>query len=105
MSSRNDRSVRPHSPSCYAWARLSVLAGVLVRIRPVVPIVATLLLSVVYSMIHFVALNALVAPIPVSDPVGLILPAAVYDTVLAALIGPLAVSVHDRHTDVERLDW
>jgi len=83
----------------------SVLAGVLVRIRPVVPIFATLLLSVGYSMIHFVALNALVAPIPVADPVALILPNAIYDTVLAALIGPLVISIHDRRADVERMDW
>ena len=75
------------------------------RIRPVVPIVATLVLSVLYSMIHFIALNALVAPIPVADPVSLILPSTVYDTVLAALIGPLVISIHDRRADVERADW
>ncbi len=83
----------------------SVLADVFVRIRPVVPIIATLILSVVYSLIHFAALNALVAPIPVGDPVALILPGAIYDTVLAALIGPLVISVHDRRADVERMDW
>jgi rod shape-determining protein MreD len=83
----------------------AVLADVFVRIRPVVPIIATLFLSVAYSMIHFVALNALVAPIPVSDPVALILPSAIYDTIVAALIGPLVISIHDRRADVERMDW
>jgi rod shape-determining protein MreD len=83
----------------------SALADVFVRIRPVVPIIATLFLSVAYSMIHFIALNALVAPIPVSDPVALILPSAIYDTVVAALIGPLVISIHDRRVDVERVDW
>jgi rod shape-determining protein MreD len=83
----------------------SVLADVFVRIRPVVPIIATLVLSVGYSMIHFVALNALVAPVPVADPVALILPSAVYDTVVAALIGPLVISIHDRRAEVERMDW
>jgi len=86
-------------------AATSVLADVFIRIRPVVPIIATLVLSVLYSMIHFVALNALVAPIAVADPVSLILPSAVYDTVLAALIGPLVISIHDRRGDVERADW
>ena len=86
-------------------AATSVLADVLIRIRPVVPIIATLVLSVLYSMIHFVALNALVAPIPVTDPVSLVLPSAIYDTVLAALIGPLAIAIHDRRADVERMDW
>ena len=56
-------------------------------------------------MIHFVALNALASPIPVEDPVALVLPALVYDTILAALIGPLVVSIHDRRADAERVDW
>ena len=86
-------------------AATSVLAGAFIRIRPVVPIIATLVLSVLYSMIHFIALNALVAPIPVPDPVSLVLPSAIYDTVLAALIGPLVISIHDRRPDVERADW
>jgi len=86
-------------------AATSVLADVLIRIRPVVPIIATLVLSVLYSMIHFVALNALVAPIPATDPISLVLPSAIYDTVLAALIGPLAIAIHDRRADVERMDW
>ncbi len=64
----------------------------------VVPIIATFLLSLVYSMIHFVALNALASPIPVSDPVSLVLPAVVYDTILAALIGPL-VDLDPRPSD------
>jgi rod shape-determining protein MreD len=83
----------------------SVLARLFIRLRPVVPIIATLLLSLLYSMILFVAFNALRAPIPVADPITLVLPGAVYDTVLAALIGPLAISVHDRRTDAERMDW
>ena len=83
----------------------SVLAGLLARFRLLVPILATLLLSLVYSMIHFVALNALVAPIPVTDPISLVLPSAIYDTVLAAVIGPLAIAIHDRRADVERMDW
>jgi rod shape-determining protein MreD len=83
----------------------SVLARVLIRLRPVVPILATLLLSLPYSMILFVAFNALRTPIPVADPIGLLLPGTVYDTVLAALIGPLAISIHDRRADVERMDW
>jgi rod shape-determining protein MreD len=83
----------------------SVLARVLIRFRPVVPILATLLLSLLYSMILFVAFNALRTPSPVADPIALLLPGVVYDTVLAALIGPLAISIHDRRADVERMDW
>ena len=35
----------------------------------------------------------------------MILPGAIYDTVLAALIGPLAISIHDRRVQTERVDW
>ena len=83
----------------------AVLGQVFVRIRPVVPILATILLSMAYSMILFVAFNALRTPIPVDDPVALVLPGAVYDTVLAVLIGPLAISIHDRRAYTDRMDW
>ena len=100
---------RPLGSSAFAlllcMGASAVLARVLVRIRFLVPIIATLVLSLAYSMILFVAFNALSARIPVSDPIGVLLPTVVYDTVLAALIGPLAVSVHDRRIDQERLDW
>ena len=82
----------------------AVIGRIFVRLRPVVPILATILLSLGYSMILFIAFNALRTPIRVVDPVALILPSAVYDTVLAALIGPLAISIHDRHADTERMD-
>jgi rod shape-determining protein MreD len=100
---------RPLGSSAFAlllcMGATAVLARFLVRIRLLVPIVATLLLSLVYSMILFVALNALNARIPVSDPVAVLLPGVVYDTILAALIGPLAISIHDRRIDQERVDW
>jgi rod shape-determining protein MreD len=75
------------------------------RIRPFLPILATAVLSVAYSMILFAAFNALRTPIAVDDPVALVLPSAVYDIVLAALFGPLLVSIHDRRAEPERVDW
>ena len=82
----------------------AVLSQFLVRVRPIVPVVATLLLSLVFSMILYLALNVLRTPIPVVDPISILLPGVVYDTVLAALIGPLAISIHDRRTAAERVD-
>ena len=38
-------------------------------------------------------------------PLTLVVPSAIYDTVVAALIGPLVISIHDRRADVERMDW
>jgi rod shape-determining protein MreD len=83
----------------------AVLAQLLVRVRPIVPVLATLLLSLFYSMTLYVAFNALRTPIPVADPIAILLPGVVYDTLLAVLIGPLAISIHDRRVETERLDW
>jgi rod shape-determining protein MreD len=83
----------------------AVLSQFLVRVRPIVPILATLLLSLLYSMILYLAFNVLRTPIPVVDPISILLPGVVYDTLLAALIGPLAISIHDRRSETERVDW
>jgi hypothetical protein len=56
-------------------------------------------------MTLYVAFNTLRTPIPVADPIAILMPGVVYDTILAALIGPLAISIHDRRTETERLDW
>jgi rod shape-determining protein MreD len=83
----------------------AVLGHLFLRLRPIVPVLATLLLSLFYSMILYVAFNALRTPIPVADPIAILMPGVVYDTILAALIGPLVISIHDRRTESERLDW
>jgi rod shape-determining protein MreD len=83
----------------------ALLGHVFARVRQIVPIPTAFVLSMSYSMILFFALNALNGPIPVDDPVSRVLPGAVYDLVLAALIGPLAISIHDRRANVERVDW
>jgi rod shape-determining protein MreD len=82
-----------------------VLGRLVLRLRPAVPIPATFLLSLLYSMTLFVAFNALRATIPVADPASAIVPGAVYDAVLAALIGPLSIHVHDRRAGEDRVDW
>jgi rod shape-determining protein MreD len=83
----------------------AVLGRLLLRLRPIVPVLATLLLSLFYSMTLYVAFNALRTPIPVADPIALLIPGVIYDTLLAALIGPLVISIHDRRIETERLDW
>ena len=83
----------------------ALLGRAFVRVRQIVPIPAAFVLSFVYSMTLFFAFNALRAPIPVVDPIGRVLPGAVFDLVVAALIGPLAISIHDRRAEVERVDW
>ena len=83
----------------------SILARSFARLRPIVPIGAVFVLSLGYSMILFVAFSALGTPLPVADPFGTVFPSAVYDAVLAAIVGPLAIAVHDRRMEQERVDW
>ena len=83
----------------------SVLARSLVQLRPIIPIVAVFIFSLGYSMILYVAFGALGTPPPIADPVSAVLPGAIYDAVLAAIIGPLTIAVHDRRVEQERVDW
>ncbi len=83
----------------------SILARSFARLRPIVPIGAVFVLSLGYSMILFVAFGALGTPLPVADPFGTVLPSAVYDAVVGAIVGPLTIAVHDRRVEQERVDW
>jgi rod shape-determining protein MreD len=83
----------------------ALLGRVFIRLRQIIAIPVTFVLSMLYSMTLFLAMNALRAPIPVADPVGHVLPGAIFDLVVAALIGPLAISIHDRRAEVVRADW
>ncbi len=94
-----------------AFALLVCVGGVaglgrlLSRARPLLPIIATLLLSLVYSMSLFVTYAALGGSSLRGDPLALFGPSVLYDTVLAALIGPLLVSFADRRAEAERVEW
>ena len=84
---------------------VALLSRAMSRARPLVPIVATLVLSLVYSMSLFVTFSALQGAVPSRNAVGLFLPSITYDVVLAALLGPLLVSVADRRAEAERPEW
>ena len=75
------------------------------RVRPllVAPLVG--LVSLVYSMTLFILLGALGSTVDSKDPVSILTPGVVYDTVVAVLVGPLAVALHDRHVGEERATW
>lgn len=83
----------------------AVMAQSFHRLRPIVPIVAVFILSYVYTMLLTMTFGALGAPLPVEDPLGAPLPGAIYDAVIALLIGPLAIAIHDRRMEQERPDW
>ena len=86
-------------------AGAGVLGGLLSRVRPLAPIPLVFVFSLVNSTIVFVLFSALGPPLPPRDLIATLMPGAVYDTVLAAVIGPLAVAIHDRATEQERVDW
>jgi len=86
-----------------AVALTAAIARPLHRIRPVVAILATALLSLLYSMTLIVLFSVLRPAAGLTDPLRLVAPGVVYDVILAAIVGPLAVSIHDRFApDEER---
>ena len=83
----------------------AVFARALIRVRPLTPVLAVPISSLVYSLVLFGALTFLGVTIAVSDPIGPLVPGVVYDGVLGLLVGPLAVSIRDRRVAEERVDW
>lgn len=82
----------------------SVIGGFLSRVRIVAPVAATAIASVVYSMLLLTAISAL-SPATLSGvTMGTIGGSAVYDTLLAVLVGPLAVAIVFRRRELERPD-
>jgi rod shape-determining protein MreD len=75
------------------------------RVRIVSPIVATAAASLVYSMLLLFVTSLLNGGgVPDGASRG-VLPSAIYATVVAVLVGPLAVAVAMRRRDLERTDW
>jgi hypothetical protein len=69
------------------------------------PIVATFAASLVFSMILLTATSLLTAAALSDEVLATVLPTAVYDTVLAAVVGPLVIAVLMRRRDADRVDW
>lgn len=83
----------------------AILARGLVRVRPLAPILLVAIFSLVNSLLLVAVYGALRSPIPTDDPTSRLLPGLIYDVVLAALIGPLAISLRDRAAEQERPEW
>lgn len=78
------------------------LARALARLRPIVAIIATALLSLVYSMTLVALFSVLRPPSALADPLRIVAPSVIYDVIVAVLLGPLIVSIRDRFVDEER---
>jgi rod shape-determining protein MreD len=75
------------------------------RLRLLAPIVAVPILSVAYSVLIAVVSSASQPGVTLSDPFRLFLPGALYDAILGIFLGPLVLTIHDRRTATERVDW
>ena len=83
----------------------ALIARAMVQFKYVVPLVAVLIFAIVNALLFLVVYSALRGPIAAADPVAAVLPGAIYDTVIAAVVGPLAVAIVARRQDRERLTW
>src|SRR6201988_4121811 len=101
-------AMRPLGSTAFALlvvvALTSVIARPLHRLRPIVAIIATALLSLVYSMTLAVLFAVRRPRAALPDPLRFVAPSVPYDVIGAAILGPLAVSIHDRvRKDDERV--
>jgi rod shape-determining protein MreD len=83
----------------------AAISRLFIRIRPIVVVPIVALLSFAYSMTLFILLGALGSSVASRDPAATLVPGVLYDAVVAVVVGPLAVAVHDRYLDEERVDW
>jgi rod shape-determining protein MreD len=81
------------------------LGRTLDRARYITPIVSVFVASVLSSAMFLVLYGALRGAIPISDPARAILPDALYSTAVAAIVGPIAVALHQRSLERERVTW
>jgi rod shape-determining protein MreD len=83
----------------------TLLGAALRRIRIVAPVVATFVASLLYSMV-LLTVTSLLSSSPLADSAtATVLPSAIYGAVVAAIVGPLAVTIAMRRHDTERADW
>jgi rod shape-determining protein MreD len=81
-----------------------LVGAALRRARIIAPIVATAAASLVYSML-LLLVTSLLNGAATDGASKVIVPTAIYSTIAAAVIGPLAVAVVMRRRDAERADW
>ena len=84
----------------------ALLGRVLEPVRIAAPVIITFVVAILYAALFLIVYGALRSPIAVPDPVSAVLPRAIYDTVLAALIGSTALWwLERRRTERERVNW
>jgi rod shape-determining protein MreD len=82
-----------------------LIARTFVRVRPLAPIIAVPIVSLLYSMTILDLTAAITPSVTVADPLATFMPGAAYDAVLGVLFGPLILSLRDRFRPDDRVDW
>jgi cell shape-determining protein MreD len=82
-----------------------VVSGFLGRVRIIAPVIATAFASPTYSMLLLISTTALTAAQLSSAAFGFVIPTAIYNVVLALLVGPLTMAFVLRRQAAERADW
>ena len=75
------------------------------RLRYFAPIIIVVILSPMYSILLLLVFSAVSGPPSVPDPVSLVVPGVALDGIVAALITPIGLAIHQRATETERYDW
>ena len=100
-------SQRPLGSTAFALliaVRLGVLAASqLGALRVLAPVVAVAVASPVFTVITLATTSLLMSSSLAPSAASIILPSLVYDVVVAALVGPLVMSIVLRRREVERL--
>ncbi len=83
----------------------AVVGRLVSRGRAVALVGTAFILGIASPLLELAVYGALRGPVSVADPLGAVLPDALYGTVLAALAAPLALGIYRRLGESERIDW
>jgi rod shape-determining protein MreD len=83
----------------------SLIGGALSRLRVIAPVVATAVAAPVYQLLLLFSTTVLSAAPFTSAALATVVPSTIYDTIVAALFGPLVMAIMLRRQAQERMDW
>jgi rod shape-determining protein MreD len=92
-------------PLLLAAGGMSLVGRVGTRARLPLLVAAAFGLSLATALIGLLVYGALAGPIPAPDPIGSVLPDAIYTTVVFIAALPIAVALHRRFGEQERIAW
>jgi rod shape-determining protein MreD len=89
----------------FAMGAASIVGTALKRVRVLAPIVATGVASLVYSMLLLLVTSLLNGAALPDGATNMVIPSAILNMIVAALVAPLALAIVVRRRETERADW